>query len=108
MKDLNEFINESKLSDEELIQQVETIAWGAIDWYNQEGVQKWEEQDWIKYVKGDKEPDFQEFISGAMIDSAENYKEVLELLKKYPKTDLKEDIELAILKAAKDYVKDIM
>ena len=107
MKDLKVFVSESK-KEEDIIKKIEDIAWGAIDWYNQEGVKNYDEQDWIKYVNGDKDPDFKDFISTAMVDCAESDKEVLDLLKKYPKTDLKEDIEIAILRAAQDYVKDIM
>lgn len=108
MKDLKDFIvNESNSS--KLLKSLEDLAWGVIDYFNQEGVKDFTEDDWKKYVNGDKDPNYKEIVD-AMVAELKEYGDknnLLDTLKGYPSSDLKEDIELSILRAAQDYVKDL-
>ena len=108
MKDLKDFIITESNSNKSL-KALEDLAWGIIDYFNQEGVKGFEENDWVKYVNGDKDPDYKEIVD-AMINELKEYGDknnLLKILEKYPSSELKEDIELSILRAATDYVKDI-
>lgn len=107
MKHLNEYLVESK--SQEIEKNLEDCAWGIIDMYNQEEVQGWTEDNIKKFVNGDKDPDFA-YIVKDMISELENYGDdggLLPILKKYESKEWKESIEVAILRAMNDYVKDI-
>ena len=108
MKDIKIFILES--SSQEIELGIENCAWGIIDEFNQEGVQGWDEDDIKDYVNGDKEPDYEDIVN-AMISELEEYGDkyhILQYLKKYQTDDSwGESIEVAILRAMQDYVKNI-
>lgn len=111
MKHLNDFLMESKSSynSKKIEKALENCAWGVLDYFNQEGISGWDERDIKKYVNGDKEPDFKTIVD-AMIGELEEYGDkdkILPILKKYDTDEWHESIDVAILCAMKDYVKDI-
>ena len=105
MKDIKEYINEAKFN---LEKQLENLAWGVLDYFNQEAVNDWDENDMKKYVNGDKEPDYKT-IADEMLATVESEdhpnKKTLQFLKDYDKN--KEDIDVAILRAMQQYVEYI-
>ena len=110
MKELKQFILEA--SSQAIEKALEDYAIGVLDYLNQEGVIAWDEQDMIKYVNGDKEPDFKDLVD-CMINELEEYGDkgsvkLLPILKKYETKEWKESIEVACLRAMQKYVKDIM
>ncbi|MBR6906934.1 hypothetical protein IKN40_00020 [bacterium] len=108
MKNIKNFILES--SSQEIEKNIEDCAWGIIDEFNQEGIQGWDEDDIKDYVNSDKEPDY-EYIVNTMISELEEYGDryhILQYLKKYHSDDSwGKSIEIAILRAMQDYVKNI-
>ena len=106
MKNIKEFIYEARFN---LEKQLEDLALGVLDYFNQEGVKDWDEKDMIKYVNGDKEPDYK-VIADEMLATVETEdnadQKTLQFLKDYNKNH--EDIDVAILKAMSDYVKNLM
>ena len=111
MKDLKQFILETNKS-QDIERVLEDCAIGVLDYLNQEGVVAWDEREIIKYVKGDKEPDFKDLVD-CMINELEEYGDkgkvkLLPILKKYETEEWKESIEVACLRAMQKYVKDIM
>lgn len=110
MKELKQFILEA--SSQAIEKALEDYAIGVLDYLNQEGVIAWDEQEMIKYVNGDKEPDFKDLVD-CMINELEEYGDkgsvkLLPILKKYETKEWKESIEVACLRAMQKYVKDIM
>lgn len=110
MKDIKTYINEN-YNSKDIEKAIEDLAWGILDSFNQEGVKNWDERDMVKYVNGDKEPDYEEIVN-AMIYELEEYgdkNKILQYIKKYQSDDSwKESISVAILRAMNDYVKDLM
>ena len=111
MKDLKQFILETNKS-QDIEKALEDCAIGVLDYLNQEGVVAWDEREIIKYVKGDKEPDFKDLVD-CMINELEEYGDkgsikLLPILKKYETEEWKESIEVACLRAMHEYVKDII
>jgi len=111
MKDLKQFILETNKS-QDIEKAIEDYAIGVLDYLNQEGVVAWDEQEMIKYVKGDKEPDFKDLVD-CMINELEEYGDkgsikLLPILKKYETEEWKESIEVVCLRAMQKYVKDII
>ena len=105
---LNKSIKKNKTS-EEIEKALEDCALVIIDYFNQEGVADFDEQDWKDYINGNKEPDYKKIVD-AMIDELEEYgdkDDILSILKKYNTDEWKESIEIAILKAAEYYTRDI-
>ncbi len=87
------------------------IAEGELDFLNQEWVINWNETDLIDYVNGDREPNYLYLVKAILADcerELSSNKEVKELLIAYPNTEYKEDIEIALLRAMQEYIKDIM
>ena len=87
------------------------IAEGELDFLNQEWVINWNETDLIDYVNGDREPNYLYLVKAILADcerELSSNKEVKELLTAYPNTEYKEDIEIALLRAMQEYIKDIM
>jgi outer membrane protein assembly factor BamD (BamD/ComL family) len=87
------------------------IAEGELDFLNQEWVINWNETDLIDYVNGDREPNYLYLVKAILADcerELSSNKEVKELLMAYPNTEYKEDIEIALLRAMQEYIKDIM
>lgn len=108
MKNIKDYINEANNS-KKIEKALEDCAWGVIDYFNQEGVKNFDEDDWKEYVNGDKDLDFTQIVD-AMIYELEEYGDknnILQILKKYDTEEWKESIEVAILRAAQDYIKDI-
>lgn len=60
MKDIKQFILEA--SSQDIEKALEDLAEGVLDYLNQEGVVAWDEQKMIKYVNGDEEPDFKDWL----------------------------------------------
>ena len=110
MKDIKTYINEN-YNSKDIEKAIEDLAWGILDSFNQEGVKNWDERDMVKYVNGDKEPDYEEIVN-AMIYELEEYgdeNKILQYIKKYKSDDSwQESISVAILRAMNDYVKDLM
>lgn len=111
MKNLKDYILESGPS-ETIESALENLAGGVLDYFNQEGVVAWDERKMIKYVKGEEEPNYKEIVD-AMIDELEEFGDkgkvkLLPILKKYETEEWKDSIDVAILRAMQDYVKDIM
>ena len=89
----------------------EAIAEGELDFLNQEWVINWNETDLVDYVNGDREPNYLYLVKAILADcerELSSNKEVKELLTAYPNTEYKEDIEIALLRAMQEYIKDIM
>ena len=115
MKDVSKIIkkhlNENEYDSIQIEKNLEDCALGVIDFLNQEGDIKWDENTIIDYVNGDDEPDFQDLVN-CMIDELEEYGDrnnILQYLELYNTDETwKESIEVAILRAMQEYVQDIM
>ena len=115
MKDVSKIIkkhlNENEYDSVQIEKNLEDCALGVIDFLNQEGDIKWDENVIIDYVNGDDEPDFQDLVN-CMIDELEEYGDrnnILQYLKLYNTDETwKESIEVAILRAMEQYVKDLI
>ena len=90
-------------SDEKIIAKLEELAIDAIGYLNKEGGNEWSEKNLKDYVNGSKEPNYIDVVE-ILIGNCGQYPDILKVLKEYPKTNLKEDIELATLNAMKKYV----
>ena len=108
--------SQNQISQDEMSKDIEKaledFAWGGLDYLNQEGVVDWDEKKLIKYVNGDEEPDFK-YLVNLMIEEIKKNGEprkikLLPILKKYETEEWKDSINVAILRAMQDYVKDIM
>lgn len=108
-KHLNE--NEIEYDSVQIEKNLEDCALGVIDFLNQEGDIKWDENTIIDYVNGDDDPDFQDLVN-CMIDELEEYGDrnnILQYLELYNTDETwKESIEVAILRAMKQYVQDLI
>ena len=108
-KHLNE--NEIKYDSVQIEKNLEDCALSVIDFLNQEGDIKWDENTIIDYVNGDDDPDFQDLVN-CMIDELEEYGDrnnILQYLELYNTDETwKESIEVAILRAMKQYVQDLI
>lgn len=103
--------NENEYNSVQIEKNLEDCALGVIDFLNQEGDIKWDENVIIDYVNGDDDPDFQDLVN-CMIDELEEYGDrnnILQYLKLYNTDETwKESIEVAILRAMKQYVQDLI
>lgn len=115
MKDVSKIIkkhlNENEYDSVQIEKNLEDCALGVIDFLNQEGDIKWDENTIIDYVNGDDDPDFQDLVN-CMIDELEEYGDrnnILQYLELYNTDETwKESIEVAILRAMKQYVQDLI
>lgn len=115
MKDVSKIIkkhlNENEYDSVQIEKNLEDCALGVIDFLNQEGDIKWDENAIIDYVNGDDDPDFQDLVN-CMIDELEEYGDrnnILQYLELYNTDETwKESIEVAILRAMKQYVQDLI
>lgn len=111
MKNLKDYILESGPS-ETIESALENLAGGVLDYFNQKGDGAWDERKMIKYVKGEEEPNYKEIVD-KMIYELEKFGDdgkvkLLPILKKYETEEWKDSIDVAILKAMKEYVKDLI
>ena len=115
MKDVSKIIkkhlNENEYDSVQIEKNLEDCALDVIDFLNQEGDIKWDENAIIDYVNGDDDPDFQDLVN-CMIDELEEYGDrnnILQYLELYNTDETwKESIEVAILRAMKQYVQDLI
>jgi virulence-associated protein VapD len=115
MKDVSKIIkkhlNENEYDSVQIEKNLEDCALGVIDFLNQEGDINWDENAIIDYVNGDDDPDFQDLVN-CMIDELEEYGDrnnILQYLELYNTDETwKESIEVAILRAMKQYVQDLI
>lgn len=115
MKDVSKIIkkhlNENDYDSVQIEKNLEDCALGVIDFLNQEGDINWDENAIIDYVNGDDDPDFQDLVN-CMIDELEEYGDrnnILQYLELYNTDETwKESIEVAILRAMKQYVQDLI
>lgn len=101
--------SKSLANSQKIEKAIENCAWGVIDYFNQEGVRGWDERDIKRFVRGDEDPDFKVIVD-EMIAQLEEYGDkdkILTILKKYDTDEWHESIDVAILRAMQDYVKDI-
>jgi hypothetical protein len=103
--------NENEYDSVQIEKNLEDCALGVIDFLNQEGDIKCDENAIIDYVNGDDDPDFQDLVN-CMIDELEEYGDrnnILQYLELYNTDETwKESIEVAILRAMKQYVQDLI
>ena len=103
--------NENEYDSVQIEKNLEDCALGVIDFLNQEGDINWDENAIIDYVNGDDDPDFQDLVN-CMIDELEEYGDrnnILQYLELYNTDETwKESIEVAILRAMKQYVQDLI
>ena len=105
MKNITEYISEAKKNP---VEAIKNCAIGLLDYFNQEGVIKWDEDRLKEYVKGKKEPDYKDLVD-EMIYDLNKYKDkdnILPILQKYEEN--KVIINNAIMDAMTEYVKDII
>ena len=102
MKTLVNYLNESLNNN--LKKEIEERAWGIIDYFNQEGVQGFDENDWKAYIDGSKEPDYKQIVDEIVAEYGDDPKgkKAVAFLNNYDKN--KEEIIEIILNAANSYL----
>lgn len=99
-------LNESFDADDFDTDALREEALKELDYLNQEWVIGWQEDDFTDYVNGAAEPNYIEFVHYLLSNDETPYK-VAEMLKTYPNSPFKEDIEITILRAMEDYLNQI-
>lgn len=102
MKTLVNYINESLNNN--LKKDIEERALGIIDYFNQEGVAGFDENDWADYIDGSKEPDYKQIVDEIVAEYGDDpkNKKAVAFLKDYDKN--KDEINEIILNAATSYL----
>jgi hypothetical protein len=96
MKSLQAYINES-ISNHDFDKFAE-CALSAIDYYYNEGVREYSDDNIEAYVNGDKEPNYKKVIKDIIAEMKHEIpNNVMKELNKYPNCNDKEDIEMTIL-----------
>ena len=97
MKTLKNYINES-ISKSDFDKFAE-CALSALDYYYNEGVEVYSDDNLKAYVNGDTEPNYKDVIKDIIAEmKPEIPNNIMKELNKYPNCNDKEDIEMTILK----------
>lgn len=97
MKSLHNYITES-ISKQDFDKFAE-CALSALDYYYNEGVEVYSDDNLNAYVNGDTEPNYKDVIKDIIAEMKPQIpNNIMKELNKYPNCNDKEDIEMTILK----------
>lgn len=98
MKSIVTYINESVSKVD--VDEFEQYALSAIDYMYNEGIADYSDKNLAAYINGDKTPNYKGCIDSILYEFEDKLsKQLVKELKKYPNTDLKDDIEISIIRA---------
>jgi len=105
MKSINQYLIENK--DDDIIKFIKDYAIGVIDYLNQEGDINWDENKVKEYIKGKKEPNYEDLVN-EMVCELEDYGDennIFPILKEYEQNKI--IIDKALFNAMEEYINSI-